>query len=83
MCIFAKYRDIFGKVNEGVHSIRLFNFAIIDFIMTFIGAYFVAKYYKINVWSMFVLFFIYGEILHVLFCVETKFISLFCKDCLN
>lgn len=77
MCIFAKYKDIFGKPREGVHSIRIFDFAIIDIIMTFIGAYFISKYYKINIWLTFTLLFIYGQILHALFCVETKFISLF------
>jgi hypothetical protein len=77
MCIFAKYKDIFGKPKEGVHSIRLFDFAIIDIIMTFVGAYFISKYYKINIWLIFTLLFIYGQILHALFCVETKFISLF------
>jgi hypothetical protein len=83
MCIFSKYKDIFGKSNESVHSIRLLDFAFIDVIMTFIGAYYISKYYNNNIWTMFTLLFIYGEILHLLFCVETKFISLFCKDCLN
>jgi hypothetical protein len=77
MCIFAKYKDIFGKPKEGIHSIRIFDFAIIDIIMTFVGAYFISKYYKINVCLIFTLLFIYGQILHALFCVETKFISLF------
>lgn len=77
MCIFAKYKDIFGKPRESVHSIRIFDFAIIDIIMTFIGAYFISKYYKINIWLTFTLLFIYGQILHALFCVKTKFISLF------
>ena len=87
MCIFAKYKDIFGKSNEGVHSLRLFDFAIVDFIMTFIGAYILSQYYKKNVWLIFILIFIYGQILHALFCVKTKFISLFLdytgRDCLN
>ena len=78
MCIFAKYKDIFGKSNEGVHSIRLFDFAIVDFIMTFIGAYIISLYYKKDVCLIFLLLFIFGQILHVLFCVKTKFISLFC-----
>jgi hypothetical protein len=77
MCIFAKYKDIFGKPNQGVHSVRLFDFAVIDIIMTFIGAYFISKYYKKNVWLIFILLFICGQIFHALFCVQTKFISLF------
>ena len=31
--------EIFGKPNEGIHSYRLFNIAIVDVIMTFILAY--------------------------------------------
>jgi hypothetical protein len=77
MCIFAKHKDIFGKPNEGVHSVRLFDFAVIDVIMTFIGAYFISQYYKKNVWLIFLLSFICGQIFHALFCVKTKFISLF------
>jgi hypothetical protein len=77
MCIFSKYKNIFGEPNKGAHSIRLFDFAIIDIIMTCIGAYFIYKYYKINVWLMFLLLFIFGQILHALFCVKTKFINLF------
>ena len=83
MCIFAKYKDIFGKSNEGVHSIRLFDFAIVDIIMTFVGAYFISQYFKKNIFLIFILLFIYGQILHALFCVKTKFISLFCPNCLD
>jgi hypothetical protein len=83
MCIFAKYKDIFGKSNEGVHSIRLFDFAIVDIIMTFVGAYFISQYLKKDIWLIFILLFIYGQILHALFCVKTKFISLFCSNCLD
>jgi len=77
MCIFAKHKDIFGKPNESVHSIRLFDFAVIDVIMTFIGACFISQHYKKDVWLIFILLFIFGQILHALFCVKTKFISLF------
>ena len=77
MCIFAEHKDIFGKPNEGVHSVRVFDYAAIDVIMTFIGAYFISQYYKKNVWIIFILLFIFGQILHALFCVKTKFISLF------
>ena len=82
MCIFAKYNDIFGKPNKGVHSLRLFDFAIVDIIMTFIGAYIISQYTKKDVRLIFILLFIYGQILHALFCVETKFISLFCHSCI-
>jgi hypothetical protein len=30
----CKYRDIFGKVGTGVHSLRLFNLAVVDTLLT-------------------------------------------------
>jgi len=35
----CKYKDILGKPGEGIHSIRLFNVAIMDVLFTIIGAY--------------------------------------------
>jgi hypothetical protein len=77
MCIFSQYKDILGVSREGIHSIRVFDFAIIDFIMTFIGACIIAYFFKINVFITFLYLFILGEYLHILFCVDTKFLSIF------
>ena len=71
MCIFAEYKDILGVPREGIHSMRFFDFAVMDFIMTFIGSCIIAYFFKINV------LFILGEYLHILFCVDTKFLSIF------
>ena len=35
--MFCQYSDIFGKVKEGVHKYHLFNLAIVNVILTFIG----------------------------------------------
>ena len=35
----CKYKDIFGKVGEGAHSVRFFNFAVVDTFLTFVLAY--------------------------------------------
>jgi hypothetical protein len=77
MCIFSEYKDIFGVSREGIHSIRVFDFAIIDIIMTFIGAFIISYFFKFNLILTFIYLFILGQILHMLFCVETKFVSLF------
>ena len=67
------YKEIFGKVGEGVHSYRIFNIAVVDVIGTIIGAYFLQTYvfpqydYKIVLLGLFIL----GIILHRLFCVKT------------
>ena len=34
----CKYKDYFGEPGKGVHSYRIFNIAIVDVVMTLIGA---------------------------------------------
>jgi hypothetical protein len=76
MCIFAQYKDILGVPREGIHDIRVYDFAIVDFVMTFIGACIIAYFFKMNVFFVFLYLFILGEYLHILFCVDTKFLSI-------
>jgi len=70
--MLCKYKDIFGKVGEGVHSYRIFNIAIVDVILTILAAFiihlFLPKYSFIYI---LILLFITGIILHRLFCVRT------------
>ena len=72
------YRDIFGKVGEGVHSYRLFDVAIVDVISTVIGAaiirFFMPQYRFIVI---LVALFAAGIIMHRLFCVRTTVDKLF------
>ena len=77
MCIFAQYKDILGVPREGIHDIRVYDFAIVDFVMTFVGACIIAYFFKMNVFFVFLYLFILGEYLHILFCVDTKFLSIF------
>ena len=32
--MLCQYKNIFGKVNEGIHSYRIFNIAIVDVLLT-------------------------------------------------
>ena len=67
----CKYKDALGKPNEGIHSYRIFNIAIADVIMTFIGAFIISYFLNISfVWTSIYLF-ILGIILHRIFCVKT------------
>jgi len=66
---------IFGEPNKGVHSLRLLDFAIIDIILTIILAFLTKKYFKSFIIS-FLFWFILGEILHIIFKVETKFLKI-------
>ena len=38
-------QDLFGSPRTGIHSYRLFDFAIIDVLLTFIFAYFISNSY--------------------------------------
>ena len=67
----CKYKDALGKPDVGIHSYRIFNIAIADVIMTFIGAFLIS--YSLNIsfiWTSIFLF-ILGIILHHIFCVKT------------
>ena len=71
--MFCKYKNIFGKVNKGIHSVRLFDIAIIDVILTIILSYIIKKYFpKIHFLYILIYLFLLGIILHKLFCVKTK-----------
>jgi hypothetical protein len=72
-CPFA---NILGVPETGVHSVRIFGFALFDSILTIIAAYVIAKVYKINFWYSLVTFFILGEVLHYLFGTNTAFLKM-------
>jgi prolipoprotein diacylglyceryltransferase len=74
----CQYKNMFGFPNEGAHSIRIYNIAIVDVVATIIAAYFIHQYIQKNygkmnisfIQTLFILFLI-GIILHRLFCVRT------------
>ena len=47
MLEFCKYKDLFGKPGEGVHSYRIFNIAIVDVILTIFGRIYYIIFYEI------------------------------------
>lgn len=71
--MLCEYSNILGKVNQGIHSYRLFNLAIMDVLMTFIGSYFLQKIYfkKYSYFQVTIGLFLLGIILHRIFCVRT------------
>ena len=72
-CPFA---NILGEPNTGVHSIRLFGFAVVDTLLTVLGAYLISKGYKINFWYSLLGLFILGEVLHYMFGTNTAFLKM-------
>ena len=67
----CKFKDILGIPNKGVHSYRIFGVAIIDVIMTIIGAIILARIFRWNFVYTLVSLFLLGIVLHRLFCVRT------------
>lgn len=67
----CKYKDIFGRPNEGGHSFRIFNIAIIDVVFTIIGGVLIARWLDIAIWKPVLILFILGIFFHRLFCVRT------------
>ena len=73
----CKYKDIFGKVGEGAHSVRFFNFAVVDTFLTFVLAYIINKYLKTNLLVVFIVLIILSIAIHRAFCVETTLTKMF------
>ncbi len=67
----CKFRNIFGEPNTGLHSIRIFNIAIIDVAMTIIAAYFISHFTQYNFYYTLISLFILGIFFHKIFCVNT------------
>jgi hypothetical protein len=69
--MLCKYRDLFGVPGQGLHSIRLFNIALIDTLSTLLLGVILAYYFRLNVlWVWFGLF-VAGILVHRLFCVNS------------
>ncbi len=67
----CKYKNYLGEPNKGIHSYRFMGLAIVDVIMTFIGAYMISFFFNISFIKTLIVLFILGIILHRLFCVRT------------
>ena len=71
MLTLCKYKDMFGKPNQGVHSFRIFNIAIVDVLLTILAAFIISYFLKTNFLYTLLFMFILGIISHRIFCVRT------------
>lgn len=77
----CRYKDVLGKPGEGVHSYRICNIAVVDLIMTVIGAWIISKIIDKSFSLSFIFLFTLGIILHRVFCVKTTLDILLFGDC--
>jgi hypothetical protein len=68
----CKYKDLFGKPGEGVHSWRIFDVGVIDVLVTILAAYLISYLIGIRLLYVIPAIFILGIVVHRLFCVRTK-----------
>lgn len=73
MPLFCKYRHIFGKEGEGVHSYRVMNIAIIDLGFTVLGALVIAMFFRVSFVETLIALLLLALLVHWLFCVDTTF----------
>ena len=73
MLYFCKYKNIFGKPNEGLHKYRILDIALIDLIFTIILGKAIQFYIipKTNIYLILMMCFILGIFMHRIFCVRT------------
>lgn len=69
--MLCKYRHIFGIEGQGVHSVRIANIAIVDLLATLVAGAFIARYFKLNIYGVWIVLLILGIIIHRLFCVNS------------
>ena len=67
----CKYKNALGVPNEGAHSYRILDFAVVDIIMTILLAILISYFSKISFLYTSIFLFVLGIILHRLFCVRT------------
>ena len=72
MCEYGKMlTPYFGKVGEGMHKTRVFDIAIMDVIMSAIGALIISYVFKTRFIYTLVGVFLAGIVLHRIFCIRT------------
>jgi hypothetical protein len=67
----CKYKDIIGKPGTGVHSYRFMGFAIVDVLVTLLGAILIARLTRVPMYYMIPGIFLIGIIAHRMFCVRS------------
>lgn len=69
--MYCEYKNLFGEPGKGLHKYRIFNIAIVDVILTILGAFLLSKVFKESFALILVALFLLGIILHHIFCVKT------------
>lgn len=61
-----------SEPGKGIHSIRLFDIAIVDVVLTVAAAVVISRWTKWNVWAVLVTLFLLGIAVHRALGIRTK-----------
>jgi hypothetical protein len=79
--MLCQYKNLLGKVGEGVHSYRIANLAVVDILLTILLAFFIHLMFPMYGFGYILLaVFLLGIILHHIFCVKTTIDKLIFGD---
>jgi hypothetical protein len=70
------YSTLLGIPGQGVHAARIFGLALNDTLMTLIAGVLTALFFKINIITSILAWFVVGELLHYIFGVNTAFLKM-------
>ena len=74
--MLCPYKTLLGIREQGVHSARVLGLARNDIVMTVLGALATSYFFNVSLlWSL-IGWFLAGEVLHILFGVDTAFLEL-------
>jgi len=73
------FKSIFGEPRTGSHAARIpvLDISVTDTAMTFLGAWVIQHWFfpKTSYLTVFLVFFLIGELMHYLFCVKTRILE--------
>lgn len=72
MVNLCKHKNIFGKVGEGAHKLHLGGVAIVDFMLTVLGAFIFYYISGVPMNITLIVLLVLAIILHKVFCVNTS-----------
>jgi hypothetical protein len=79
--MFCEYKDIFGKPGEGIHSFRIFNISVVDVLLVIFAAYLIQLAVpSFSFIYILIILFVFGILVHRLFCVSTTIDKLLFND---
>lgn len=71
-CPFRAHRNFFGAPGTGVHSIRLLDVALVDYVLTLLAAFITSWATSFPLVLSTLVWFTLGLVLHTLFGVDTS-----------